>query len=115
MIGAFVEIQSNVKIGDRVRVQSHTFICSQVVIEDDVFIGHGVMFTNDKYPKSGVSGRLESTIVRKGASIGSNSTILPVEIGEGALIGAGSVVTRPVPAFAVVAGNPAKSLNPKKI
>ncbi|MGA7924048.1 MAG: acyltransferase [Thermoplasmata archaeon] len=108
MIGTFVEIQGGVRIGNRVRIQSHTFICSDVRIEDDVFVGHGVMFTNDKNPRSGVPGELKPTLIRRGASIGSNATLLPVEIGEGALVGAGSVVTRSVPKGVVVAGNPAK-------
>ena len=119
-IGAFVEIQKNAKVGRRCKISSHTFICEGVVIEDNVFIGHGVTFTNDTYPRATTAGgelqteadwKVESTIVRKGASIGSGATILPnLEIGENAIVGAGAVVTKSVPANAVVAGNPAKVL-----
>ncbi|GAB4423055.1 MAG: acyltransferase [Anaerolineales bacterium] len=117
-VGTFVEIQKGVKIGKRVKVSSHTFICEGVTIEDEVFVGHGVMFTNDKYPRSTTeAGQLQSeadwvcipTLIKRRASIGSNATILcGVTIGEGALVGAGSVVTRDVPAGVVVAGNPAR-------
>jgi UDP-2-acetamido-3-amino-2,3-dideoxy-glucuronate N-acetyltransferase len=116
-IGTFVEIQKGARIGKRVKVSSHSFICEGVTIEDEVFIGHGVMFINDKYPRATTGdGAPQSeadwvcmpTIVKKRASIGSNATILcGVTIGEGALIGAGSVVTHDVPDGAVVAGNPA--------
>jgi acetyltransferase-like isoleucine patch superfamily enzyme len=119
-IGAFVEIQKNAKVGSRCKISSHSFICEGVTIEDNVFVGHGVMFTNDTYPRAtSLDGNLqteadwkvEKTIVKKGASIGTGSTILPnVCIGESAVVGAGSVVTRDVPARAVVAGNPAKVL-----
>lgn len=119
-IGAFVEIQKNAKVGRRCKVSSHTFICEGVEIEDNVFIGHSVTFTNDMYPRatSAAGGlqteadwKVERTVVRKGASIGSGATILPnLEIGENAMVGAGSVVTRDVPANAIVAGNPARIL-----
>lgn len=117
-IGAFVEIQKNAVIGARCKVSSHTFICEGVTIEDEVFVGHGVMFTNDLYPRATNeegTPQIESdwavvpTTVRHRASIGSNATILAgVTVGEGALVGAGAVVTRDVPAFAIVAGVPAR-------
>ena len=121
-IGTFVEIQRGVRIGRRVKISSHTFVCEGVQIEDQVFVGHGVTFINDKYPRATTSsGELQSdrdwtvvpTVVRRGASIGSGSTILcGVEIGERAIVGAGSVVTRNVPPGAIVAGNPARVLRP---
>ena len=119
-IGAFVEIQKNAKVGSRCKVSSHTFICEGVTIEDHVFVGHGVMFTNDSYPRATTQDgglqteadwKVEKTVVKRGASIGTGATILPnVTIGENAIVGAGSVITRDVPANAVVAGNPAKIL-----
>jgi acetyltransferase-like isoleucine patch superfamily enzyme len=118
-IGAFVEIQKNARVGNNCKISSHTFICEGVTIEDGVFIGHSVTFINDSYPRATSNGRLqteedwkvEMTLVKKGASIGSGSTILSkVTIGENAIVGAGSVVTRDVPANMIVAGNPAKTL-----
>jgi acetyltransferase-like isoleucine patch superfamily enzyme len=121
-IGTFVEVQVGASIGARCKISSHSFICEGVSIEDEVFIGHGVMFTNDRYPRATTSdGRLqgpadwkvEPTRVGKGASIGSNATILcGTTIGAGAIIGAGAVVTRDVPAHAIVAGVPARLLQP---
>jgi UDP-2-acetamido-3-amino-2,3-dideoxy-glucuronate N-acetyltransferase len=119
-IGAFVEIQRGAKVGRRVKVSSHTFICEGVEVEDQVFIGHGVVFINDPYPRAvNADGELQTekdwkvvrTVVRRGASIGSGSTILcGIEVGEDAIVGAGSVVTRSVPAGTIVAGNPARVL-----
>ena len=119
-VGTFVEIQKGAKIGRRVKISSHTFVCEGVTIEDEVFIGHGVMFINDKYPRATntdggpqteADWKVISTLVKRCASIGSNATILcGVTIGEGAIIGAGSVVTHDVPDWAVVAGNPARVL-----
>ncbi|MFD1685877.1 acyltransferase [Halobellus litoreus] len=108
MIGSLVEIQEDVQIGDRCRVQSHSFVCSFVTLADDVFVSHGAKFVNDLYPPSGNKDEWEETRVQNGAAIGTNATILPVEIGENALVGAGAVVTEDVPENAIVAGNPAE-------
>jgi acetyltransferase-like isoleucine patch superfamily enzyme len=119
-IGAFVEVQKNARIGKNCKISSHTFVCEGVTIEDQVFVGHSVAFINDSYPRATAEdGRLqteadwkvEKTIVKRGASIGSGCTILSnVTIGENALVGAGSVVTKDVPANTIVAGNPARVL-----
>lgn len=119
-IGAFVEIQKNSMVGRRCKISSHTFVCEGVTIEDNVFVGHGVTFVNDSYPrattpegelKTESDWKVEKTLVKRGASIGSGSTILAnLVIGENAIVGAGSVVTRDVPSNAIVAGNPAKVL-----
>jgi acetyltransferase-like isoleucine patch superfamily enzyme len=112
-------VQKNASIGKRCKISSHTFICEGVTIEDNVFIGHGVMFINDSYPRATTEGKLqteadwkvEQTVVKKGASIGSGATILAnLSIGENAIVGAGSVVTKDVPANSIVAGNPARVL-----
>ena len=118
-IGTFVEVQKNARIGQRCKISSHTFICEGVTIEDEVFIGHGVTFINDMFPRATADGKLQTeadwacvpTLVKRGASIGSGVTILGgVTIGERAIVGAGSVVTRDVPAGTIVAGNPAHVL-----
>lgn len=119
-IGTFVEIQKGAKIGKNVKISTHTFICEGVTIEDEVFVGHNVSFINDKYPRStNTDGSVQTekdwsvvqTVVKRRASIGTSTTILcGVTIGENAIIGAGSVVTKDVPANTVVAGNPAKIL-----
>ena len=119
-IGAFVEIQKNAKVGKRCKISSHTFICEGVTIEDHVFIGHNVTFINDSYPRATTATgeiqtekdwKVERTLVREGASIGSGATILSrVTIGEHAIVGAGSVVTRNVRPHTIVWGNPAKFL-----
>lgn len=117
-IGAFVEIQKNASIGARCKISSHSFVCEGVIIEEECFIGHGVMFTNDLYPRATnedgtqqteVDWQVVKTTVKRGASIGSNATIIAgVSIGERALVGAGAVVTKDVPDFAIVAGVPAR-------
>lgn len=119
-IGTFVEIQKGAKIGNRCKISSHSFICEGVTLEDEVFIGHNVTFINDLYPRSTTAdGQLQTeadwkcvpTLVKKGASIGSSATLLcGITVGEYAIVGAGSVVTRDVPPHSVVVGNPAKVL-----
>ena len=126
-IGAFVEIQKNASVGKRCKISSHTFVCEGVTIEDNVFVGHGVMFINDLYPRATTSDgalqteadwKVERTVIKKGASIGSGATILAnLTIGENAIVGAGSTVTRDVPANTIVAGCPARvirKIEPRK-
>jgi len=126
-VGTFVEIQKGARIGKRCKISSHTFICEGVMVEDEVFIGHNVTFINDRYPRSTrqdgglqteADWKCEKTWVKRGASVGSGATLLcGVTVGEYAVVGAGSVVTKDVPPHAVVAGNPArvlKRLSPAK-
>ena len=119
-IGAFVEIQKGVKVGNRCKISSHSFLCEGVTLEDEVFIGHNVTFINDRYPRATAAGgglqtekdwKCVPTLIKRGASIGSSVTILcGITVGERAVVGAGSVLTKDVPSGAVVAGNPARIL-----
>ena len=117
-IGAYTEVQNDVHIGNNVTISSHSFICSLVEIEDDVFIGHGVMTINDlippSYRRTGTKENWKKTLIKKGAIIGSNVTLLPVTIGVSAEVGAGAVVTKDVPDKCIVAGNPATIIRKKK-
>jgi len=120
-IGTFVEIQKGVRIGNRCKISSHTFICEGVTLEDEVFVGHNVTFTNDRYPRAtNTGGQLQTeadwkciqTLIKRGASIGSGATLLcGITVGENAMVGAGSVVTKDVPPGAVVVGNPGRILS----
>src|ERR1700744_866794 len=121
-IGTFVEIQKGSRIGSRCKVSSHSFLCEGVTLEDEVFIGHNVVFTNDRYPRATADGKLQTeadwaclpTLVKRGASIGSGAVLLcGITIGENALVGAGSVVTKDVPPGATVVGNPARIVKPR--
>jgi acetyltransferase-like isoleucine patch superfamily enzyme len=116
-IGTFVEIQKGARVGNRCKISSHTFICEGVILEDEVFVGHNVTFTNDRFPRATTNGKLQTeadwscipTLVKRGASIGSSTVLLcGITVGENAMIGAGSVVTKDVPPDTVVAGNPAR-------
>lgn len=119
-IGTFVEIQKGARIGANCKIQSHTFICEGVTVEDDCFIGHNVTFINDRFPRATAEGgslqteedwAVVPTLIKRGASIGSSATLLcGITIGEGAIVGAGSVVTKDVEPYTIVAGNPARKL-----
>jgi acetyltransferase-like isoleucine patch superfamily enzyme len=123
-IGAFVEVQKGARIGPRCKISSHTFICEGVTIQEGVFVGHNVTFINDRYPRATTANgqlkteadwRCDRTFIKRGASIGSGATLLGgITVGENAIVGAGSVVTKDIPANAIVAGNPAQVLNRTK-
>jgi acetyltransferase-like isoleucine patch superfamily enzyme len=116
-IGSYVEIQNDVNVGNNVIISSHSFICSLVTLEDDVFVGHGVVTINDKNPPSfkrtGSKKEWEKTLIKKGAVIGSGAVLFPVTIGKNSVVGAGSVVTKDVPDYAIVVGNPARVIGKK--